>query len=576
MFRILFILVAVLMSGAAHATTCDATQYVSGDMCRTCPASATCDGVDFACNGGWYRDGDICTQCSVNNATCTGPDDYNCNAGFYDSGGACNACPENATCAGGHEYFYCADGYYKYTYGGATNCQSCAGHVCDGETLVSCGKGYYLSFTGMCVLCYDNAYCPAGSTSLRCQEGYYHVNSVCSPCPTGYYCTLGESTDNSVHNYCASGYYRTGGSCSPCPDDIVCPGGKIDEIVCPDGLFLHDNGQCLGYATGDCGDAPNCNPGCYDNGGACVACPVANSTCKNATEFSCGTGYYNNGAECVLCGVNSTCPAGSTQMTCFDGHYLSGDSCSICENTFYCIDNVRHKCPYAVVGETLDMPPDGYTFVGTQYYTTQGNTDITSCRLIRVIFDAPEGRFYFWTPGKYDGFKYQMNYSSTKYWRSANTGYYLDVPTNMNLDPGFYKYSLPCTNKPEHSYYTDAGTIGNNDCPWACESGYYRDGDVCLVCPDGMDCLGGTLKCPMGSEFNSAGVCAQLCLAGITTLNTSTGVVAPLFAVANTAPAIHIKNTNGACHADLIPGTGQNAIHIRYNGQVYHTMNVNK
>lgn len=49
------------------------------------------------------------------------------------------------------------------------------------------------------------------------------------------------------------GYYRTGNSCSKCENDIVCPGGKIDDIVCPSGLHKHDNGQCLDYAPGDCG-----------------------------------------------------------------------------------------------------------------------------------------------------------------------------------------------------------------------------------------------------------------------------------------------------------------------------------
>ncbi len=94
-----------------------------------------------------------------------------------------------------------------------------------------------------------------------------------------------------------------------------------------------------------------------------------------------------------------------------------------------------------------------------------------------------------------------------------------------------------------------AGLDGNNNLVWVCDAGL---------------------------AYNSLGGCSQLCLAGITTLNTSTGIIAPLFATANTSPALHIKNDKGTCHADLIPGTGQNAIHIRYDGQVYHTMNINK
>ncbi len=105
-----------------------------------------------------------------------------------------------------------------------------------------------------------------------------------------------------------------------------------------------------------------------------------------------------------------------------------------------------------------------------------------------------------------------------------------------------------CTNGPENSYYTTP-IWANAQCPWLCNDGF---------------------------GLTSINTCAPMCDAGITKLNTSTGVVAPLFATANTSPALHIKNDKGTCHADLIPGTGQNAIHIRYDGQVYHTMNINK
>ena len=185
--------------------------------------------------------------------------------------------------------------------------------MADGETLISCGEGYYKHNTGYCVSCGTNGYCPAGSITIRCKEGYYYHSSACRVCPTGYYCPLGESMYYNVYNYCASGYYRTGGSCTKCDDDVVCPGGKIEEIVCPDGLYKHDDGRCLTYAQDDCGTAPKCNSGCYDSGGICTKC-VENSTCNSAEDFDCIAGYYKNGNSCTVCPDNSNCPAGSTEM----------------------------------------------------------------------------------------------------------------------------------------------------------------------------------------------------------------------------------------------------------------------
>ena len=243
---------------SANAVTCNVGEYADGDFCYECPANAECpDGIDFVCDSGWYKNGNICSKCSVENSTCTNGTDYNCLPGFYDDENMCKACPANATCAGGHEFFYCNDGYFKQSYGGTTQCLSCANHVCEGETLISCGEGYFKYHVGYCYKCIaETDYCPAGSTSRLCKEGYYNTrNGPCAKCPDGYFCPQGEANYQNYLDYCASGYYRTGGSCSKCDDGVVCPGGKIDEMVCPDGLYKHDDGRCLNYAPGDCGTA---------------------------------------------------------------------------------------------------------------------------------------------------------------------------------------------------------------------------------------------------------------------------------------------------------------------------------
>ena len=486
---------------SANAVVCDVGQYTDGQYCYTCPANASCDdGVKFVCNDGWYNSGGVCTKCSVENATCTSAEDYSCLSGFYDDGKSCSACPENATCAGGKEFFYCKDGYYKFQ---NVSCKTCGAHKCEGEKLVSCIDGYYL-YNQSCNKCQQNAYCPAGTVGSGsiCKEGFFkNVGASCLECPTGYFCPLGESDYSNLHNYCASGYYRTGGSCTKCDDDVVCPGGKIEEMVCPDSLYKHDDGRCLTYAQDDCGTAPKCNPGCYDSGGICTKCSVENSTCTGVNDFTCKAGYYNNGNACILCPNNSDCPVGSTEMNCMSGYYLSGGLyCFICKDGYYCKDNVRYRCPEAVLGETLDTPPSGHIFLRYEMFLNRGrilSTSATDCKLYFLHFSGPEGEYLMNSSDYYDGSKYPINYSQTKYWATAGIGRYLSGPTTIS-SAVYYTKNYSCTNGPENSYYTGSGSIGGNDCPWVCNDGFYRDGNSCLVCPDGMECVGGGVICPMG------------------------------------------------------------------------------
>lgn len=485
---------------SAHAITCDSTQYTDGQYCYTCPANASCDGVDFTCNDGWYKDNGICSQCSIPNSTCTGPDDYSCMPGFYDNNGTCNACPENANCAGGHEYFYCQPGYYKHQ----KSCNSCTEHVCDGETIISCGDGYYKTNRDgyFCRKCSIYEYCPAGATTRLCIEDYYQDgNGNCKKCPTGYYCPLGTK-HTEIHNYCASGYYRTGGSCTECPDNIVCPGGKTDEITCPDGLYLHDNGQCLSYAPGDCGVAPNCNPGCWNNNGTCTPCITENATCTNGTDFTCMAGYYKNGASCDICPENSNCPAGSTQISCLPGYYLNNNSCPQCGNeAVYCVDNIRYNCPEYVPGSMDKYLPNNHTVLSTTSLNALDRpvqSTINMCSVDQMTISEPRGIYTLkWIRWDTDAY----HQGGSKYWISANAGYYL-----VNLASEFttptYKTIAACTNGAENSYYTGAGSPDGNDCPWVCNDGFYRDGNECLVCPDGMECVGGGIICPIGMYAN--------------------------------------------------------------------------
>ena len=496
MFRRFGVFLLMLLPVTAQAVTCDPDQYLDGEFCYTCPANATCDGTNFTCNPGWFSDGAICTQCSVANSSCTGPDDYSCLPGFYDSDGKCNACPDNATCAGGHEYFYCKPGWYKYE----QNCYSCAEHVCNGENLISCGAGFW-KYGGYCFPCnMDMEYCPGGTDHRICNIGWYKDgNGNCMPCPVGYYCPIDTSYDT-MYDHCAAGYYRSGNSCTQCDDGVVCPGGVLDEMTCPDGLFKHDNGQCLSYAPGDCGMAPNCNPGCWNDGGQCTPCIAEYSTCTDESDFTCMAGYYKNGQSCEVCPENSNCPAGSMQISCLPGYYMDGNECSQCGmGAVYCIDNIKYDCPEYIPGSVDPYLPNGHEIMYISGYQaigrpTQNSPDL--CTITTMQISAPQGlyakKWTYWSSATnaYSGL-------GKTYWYAVNAGYYLSGSVLVN-NVQYYEQVNPCTNGAENSYYTGPGSPEGNDCPWVCNDGFYRDGNECLTCPPGMNCAGGGIVCPIG------------------------------------------------------------------------------
>ena len=166
---------------SAYATTCEPNQYLDNGFCYTCPANATCDGTNFTCANGWYKNGGICQRCSVENSSCTGPDDYSCLPGFYDDNGTCAACPENATCPGGTT-FTCNRGYVKNADG--TGCTKM-------ERI--CLPGQYRGEDGEC------KDCPSPGTSSRNASG---ITSCYIP--SGY---TGSDTSGS-YEYAANCYYK--------------------------------------------------------------------------------------------------------------------------------------------------------------------------------------------------------------------------------------------------------------------------------------------------------------------------------------------------------------------------------
>ncbi len=105
---------------------------------------------------------------------------------------------------------------------------------------------------------------------------------------------------------------------------------------------------------------------------------------------------------------------------------------------------------------------------------------------------------------------------------------------------------------------------------------------VCSVCPDGTTspagstsidaCVVGTVECAPGFAFNSARACGALCGAGMTRLNTSSGLSIPIFAAQTTSPTFALSRGDAVCYVDLVAGEANGAINVDYKGAVYHTV----
>ncbi len=107
------------------------------------------------------------------------------------------------------------------------------------------------------------------------------------------------------------------------------------------------------------------------------------------------------------------------------------------------------------------------------------------------------------------------------------------------------------------------------------------------VCPDGFYTVPYDISCGVGfvettdipdcNSDTTGSYCliknVVPCTSGITVLRTSSGVSVPLWGEKQTSPAIHVQYNNVTCYGNLESGQSANAINLKYNGAIYHTVN---
>ena len=201
----------------------------------------------------------------------------------------------------------CLPGTYQPS-DGNWNCLTCpAGKYCSGNTSIP-------------EACPPYHYCPNGTVApLVCPNGTHTTSNLtglsqssdCLPCPRGFFCLNGVTTDK-----CNGGYLCLTGSDIPNPTDGIrgricrlgyyCPPGALEEQKCPPGLVVGEEGSA---SINDCQRCPA--------GYVCTIDSTVPQPCEagyycpfNITRQPCREGTYNNETRATDESFCKSCPAG--------------------------------------------------------------------------------------------------------------------------------------------------------------------------------------------------------------------------------------------------------------------------
>ncbi len=560
----------------------------------TCPSGYR-DGSGVTSQSGCYK---TCSDYSVTGGTMVANSSkayysndcsytLSCSAGYYKSGDSCVLCESKYYCPGNNYRYECpattTSKVHHYngwnilvSPAGASDPTQCYldSSIADSWThefqypgfyRYGGGKCYYSGSTGM----YNN--CDKTKTFSECNAGYFIDNSAamasgfsnrCTKCSAGSYTSQIGNT-----GYGNDGSYVYNTSCNLCPTGTyVDYAGATGCINCPSG---YDDNPTTGQSS---------QSGCVISvsGGKYIG------TANSSTQSSCSAGTYK-ATHTVSYGSTSSCSAcsgrtkyssagASSCSTVSSGYYTTGcnsssNNCtgqSQCTGATYCASGIQNNCPTNYTANTSAGKTAASSCamsVSAKYYVkTAKDSSATSCgtgtyKAAHTVYYGSTSSCISCPSGYDDGAAASaqsgcvISVSGGKYIGTANSS------TQSSCSAGTYKAAhtvtygstsscSACTNKPSNSVYT--GTSTSNSCPWSCNSGY-------------------------GQTYDNQ--CAQMCTAGVTTIRTSNGIVVPLFTKKNTSPSIHIGYNNQVCYADLVPGKTTHAIHINYNGTVYHTAN---
>ena len=184
----------------------------------------------------------------------------------------------------------------------------------------SCNTNNYMTINPVqCNICPGGVLCPFGATKTN-------------PCPPGYYCLPGDSTENTA-NPCPSGTYANISGLISANQCISCPAGTYN----PNTGSFQQNGiiPCIDCPLGKYCDAGSSMP---------KDCP-ANYYCPEPSQLlKCPAGTYRDyfsqdPTKCFLCQAGYYCDGkGNGAVPCPPGRYSGSgsSSCELCPEGYYC------------------------------------------------------------------------------------------------------------------------------------------------------------------------------------------------------------------------------------------------
>ncbi len=438
-----------------------------GGTCITGNTSYTFSGpmelyADFACSTGYYKTADNVTQCvEVGNGYFSPGSDQSNNTRRYQ-------CPSG----------------YGNTHASYTSSQS----TTTAETIRSCYKDYVTNIDSDCSSSWSKNY----------------VDSVTSPTwsLSGTTYTLTSGTVVGKNRYLGNpnpGYYvnpntSTSDVCTPVGYGYVSllsdtyHGGAWYRYACPEGYTTPYENH--GKSFNDCIklDYTNLDPANCSSMIRILA-PDGNPT-ESGYDFDGGWEWWYNDF-CVTCGEDNTIipwayPTFNTRvissqcipLACPEGTYGTPGNCTTCENKYYCTGGQRYSCESLVPAATLPYITNITSVVNGNWGVTTGGSKPADCMCDWTFSDAQRWQYL-------QENVCQSGPVSTTYtkWDWCNVGYY---PIDSLGWGEWYSNCTACTNKPENSYYTWRGSDwaygggAQNDCAWECNSGYHKEGGVCV------------------------------------------------------------------------------------------------
>jgi len=517
--------------GACAINQCGLDFYLNGGSCnavRTGEFSPVNNPTKFACTNKPPFSSYSSVGSGSNNC------EWTCNSGYFKSGNLCKlqACTPNQTSA-------CAIANGT----GEKKC-STTGEEYGSCTVKGCGADYFLNGT-TCGRTDIGFYSPSGSTeNIACSNG--PANSI--------YTTRGNGT-NSCQWSCSEGFFQSGNSCSPkaCEpsETINCSVnygqgvrtcnttgsgyGSCFVSTCDVDHFLN-GGSCQNVGIGSYSPANNKNKiSCTNKPTGSTYTTSGNG--RNNCTWTCNSGYYLSGNTCKaqVCtpGKDSTCSVSNgngikecnstgsaynacTVSGCGIDYFLNGATCKDVGTGYYSpnLNKLRLSCSNKPTNATYTTSGSG---INNCSWTCNGGFYKSGNSCIAQICEP--GKDVVCSISNGNGIK-TCNTTGNNFGACTIAGcgidYYLNGGTCKTVASGEYspnknKSKFSCTNKPPYARYTSSGN-GTNSCLWACNTGYYRSGNVCRpnVCSPGQDSTcaitnGNGLKTcnTLGSAFSS-------------------------------------------------------------------------